>query len=93
MFKKDTENYDIGRIDVFIRDKKAKGFVFKNIQINGFKSRSRFGNTLAKLGDTNDDGFNDIAVGAPYDGDDQSGIVYIFRGNSEGINTIPDQVI
>lgn len=58
MFKKDTENYDVGRIDVFIRDKKAKGFVFKNIQINGFKSRSRFGNTLANLGDTNDDGFN-----------------------------------
>lgn len=60
MYKKDTENYDVGRIDVYIRDKKAKGFVFKNIQINGFKSRSRFGNTVAKTGDTNDDGFNGI---------------------------------
>lgn len=58
MYKKDTENYDIGRIDIFIRDKASKGFVFKQITLNGFKSRSRFGNTLAKLGDVNDDGFN-----------------------------------
>lgn len=93
MFKRDTENYDIGRIDIYIRDKKSKGYVFKNLQINGFKSKSRFGNTLAKIGDSNDDGFNDIAVGAPYDGEEESGIVYIYRGSSEGLNTIPDQII
>ncbi len=58
MFKKDTENYEIGRIDIYIREKKEKGFTFKNIKINGFKPKSRFGNTLAKLGDVNDDGFN-----------------------------------
>jgi hypothetical protein len=60
MFKKDTENYDIGRIDVYIRDKKSKGYVFKTLQINGFKSKSRFGNTLAKIGDSNDDGYNGL---------------------------------
>ena len=32
--------------------------VFKTIQINGFKSKSRFGNTIAKIGDSNDDGYN-----------------------------------
>ncbi len=59
MFKKDTENYDIGRIDVFIRDSSnKKSFVFHQKTIFGFKARSRFGNTLAKLGDVNDDGFN-----------------------------------
>jgi hypothetical protein len=58
MFKKDTDNYDIGRIDVYIRDKKANGYVFKTLQINGFKSKSRFGNTIAKIGDSNDDGYN-----------------------------------
>lgn len=36
--------------------------------------------------------FKDIAVGAPYDGEEESGIVYIFRGTAEGLNTIPDQV-
>lgn len=34
----------------------------------------------------------DLAVGAPYDGEDGSGIVYIYHGNSEGISEFPDQV-
>ena len=92
MYKKDTENFDVGQIDVFIRDKKSKGFVFKRTTINGFKPKSRFGSTIAKLGDVNDDGFNDLAVAAPYDGDDESGIVYIFHGCQNGLKTTPDQV-
>lgn len=66
MFKKDTENYDVGRIDVFIRDitnKKSKdNLLFNRKSIIGFKARSRFGNTLAKLGDVNDDGYNGISL-------------------------------
>ena len=64
MFKKDTENYDIGRIDVYMRslvqssDPNTNVFLFKNYSLNGFKVRSRFGLTMAKLGDINDDGFN-----------------------------------
>lgn len=58
MFKKDTENYDLGRIDVFMRDKKQKGYSFRQISLNGFNAKSRFGTSLAKLGDINDDGFN-----------------------------------
>ncbi|CAF0823367.1 unnamed protein product [Brachionus calyciflorus] len=93
MYKKDTENYDLGRVDVFIRDKKSQGFVFRQITLNGFKARSRFGATLAKLGDINDDGFNDIAIAAPYDGEDNSGIIYIFNGRSDGIDITPSQII
>lgn len=39
-----------------------------------------FGKSLSSLGDFNDDGFNDIAVGAPGDGDcvDDAGAVYIL---------------
>ena len=59
MYKKDTENYDIGRIDIFLREKRQpKTFSFKQITIYGFKAKSRFGTSLAKLGDINDDGFN-----------------------------------
>lgn len=60
MFKKDTENYDLGRIDVYLRDtsKSITEFHFKKITLNGFKSKSRFGNSLTKLGDVNDDGYN-----------------------------------
>ncbi|RNA01315.1 Integrin alpha pat [Brachionus plicatilis] len=80
MFKKDTENYDIGRVDVFIRDKKSNGFVYKRVTLYGLKSRSRFGSAICKLGDINDDGFN--AIAAPYDGEDSSGIKRI-RDESE----------
>ena len=58
MFKKDTENYDMGRIDVFLREKKSpRSFTFRQVSLNGFRARSRFGTSLAKLGDINDDGF------------------------------------
>lgn len=58
MFKKDTENYDMGRIDVFLREKKSpRSFSFRQVSLNGFRARSRFGTSLAKLGDINDDGF------------------------------------
>jgi hypothetical protein len=59
MFKKDTENYDVGRIDIFMRDtSNMDEFKFKKTSLNGIRSKSRFGFNIAKLGDINDDGFN-----------------------------------
>jgi len=58
MFKKDTENFDMGRVYVYLRQKNKKDFQFAEIVLNGFKAKSRFGTTLAKIGDVNDDGFN-----------------------------------
>ncbi|GBL83085.1 Integrin alpha-9 [Araneus ventricosus] len=45
---------------------------------------SRFGTALANLGDLNQDDFNDIAIGAPYE--DGSGVVYIYHGSRSGMN-------
>lgn len=42
----------------------------------------RFGFSLAKAGDLNGDGFQDFAVGAPYEG---KGAVYIFHGSKDGV--------
>ena len=59
MYRKDKDNYDVGRIDVFMRDSKYPNqFKFINTSIDGFKPASRFGYSIAKLGDVNDDGFN-----------------------------------
>ncbi|KAH9499228.1 hypothetical protein Btru_004483 [Bulinus truncatus] len=51
----------------------------------------RFGTAVANLGDLNLDHFEDIAVGAPYEED--SGVVYIFNGAKNGLNSAPSQRI
>ncbi|KAM4882237.1 integrin alpha-7 isoform 1-T1 [Thomomys bottae] len=51
---------------------------------------SMFGISLTVLGDLNQDGFPDIAVGAPFDGD---GKVFIYHGSSLGVVTKPSQVL
>nr|XP_055184580.1 integrin alpha-7 isoform X4 [Nyctereutes procyonoides] len=51
---------------------------------------SMFGISLAVLGDLNQDGFADIAVGAPFDGD---GKVFIYHGSSLGVVVKPSQVL
>ncbi|XP_034186491.1 multiple edematous wings isoform X2 [Osmia lignaria lignaria] len=54
------------------------------------REESRFGFALTNLGDLNKDGYEDIAVGAPYE---KKGTVYIYLGSKNGIITIPSQVI
>lgn len=43
---------------------------------------ARFGSALAAIGDLDRDGFDDLAVGAPYEG---NGAVYILRGSAKGV--------
>ncbi|PWA23395.1 hypothetical protein CCH79_00016485 [Gambusia affinis] len=53
----------------------------------------RFGTSLAPLGDLNQDGFNDMAVGCPYGGDHQQGVVFIHNGHAGGLKDTPTQVL
>ncbi|KAL0963711.1 hypothetical protein UPYG_G00309870 [Umbra pygmaea] len=45
----------------------------------------RFGETITDLGDIDDDGFCDVAVGAPHE-DDLVGAIYIYNGRKSGIS-------
>lgn len=45
---------------------------------------------MTNLGDLNKDGYEDIAIGAPYEG---KGTVYIYLGSKNGIKLTPSQVI
>ncbi|XP_056130834.1 integrin alpha-5 [Lampris incognitus] len=61
--------------------------------LNGTHVFGRFGSTIAPLGDLNQDGFNDVAVSAPFGGEDRQGLVYIYNGYSGGLKDTPSQVI
>ncbi|XP_016850467.1 integrin alpha-7 isoform X1 [Anolis carolinensis] len=59
------------------------------VRLNGSYD-SMFGITVGAVGDLNQDGFQDFAVGAPLDGD---GKVYIYHGSNLGFVTKPAQIL
>lgn len=61
--------------------------------LTGTQVYGRFGNTIAPMGDLNQDGFNDVAISSPFGGDDHQGLVYIYNGYSSGLREKPSQVI
>ncbi|XP_065564582.1 integrin alpha-PS2-like isoform X3 [Artemia franciscana] len=83
--------YETGRVYVMYQNERHK---FRRWTIlNGEVSRARFGMAISSLGDINQDGFKDFAVGSPYDGPNGKGAVYIFHGSDAEIRSKPAQVI
>ncbi|XP_074002172.1 integrin alpha-6 isoform X1 [Numenius arquata] len=80
---------DIGGAVYIYINQQGKWEGVKPIRLNG-TSDSMFGLAVENVGDVNQDGYPDIAVGAPYDG---FGKVYIYHGSKNGINTKPAQVM
>ncbi|MGH0140838.1 UNVERIFIED_CONTAM: hypothetical protein FKN15_004210 [Acipenser sinensis] len=92
----------VGAPQFFVRDGEIGGAVYvyinnagkwddvKPTRLNGTKD-SMFGLAVENIGDINQDGFEDIAVGAPYDG--VSGKVFIYHGSKSGVNTKAAQIL
>lgn len=65
-------------------------FTQQDLITTDYELDGRFGTAVAKLGDINLDGFNDVAVSAPFEG---NGAVYIYLGGPDGLSTKPSQKI
>ncbi|XP_076328062.1 integrin alpha-9-like isoform X2 [Tachypleus tridentatus] len=71
---------DEGRVYLYLSD--GVGLQLSSVKLIGSKTyNSRFGSTLAKVGDLDQDGYLDVAIGAPYE--DDRGAVYIYNGSPE----------
>ncbi|XP_012690438.1 integrin alpha-5-like [Clupea harengus] len=81
-----------GRVYVYMQ----KGLLDLQPQLphlTGTEVYARFGSSIAPLGDLNQDGFNDVAIGCPFGGEDKQGVVKIYNGHSGGLQDKPSQVI
>ncbi|XP_039480840.1 integrin alpha-PS4 [Drosophila santomea] len=79
-------SFDDGAIYVFINQ---GDFNFKKtLIVSPAGCGGRFGTTLSRIGDINNDGYNDVAVGAPFAG---NGSVFIYLGSENGLRDEPSQ--
>lgn len=74
-----------GRVHVYINQGEAK-LREADFELVGSDSyAARFGETIINLGDIDDDGYPDVAIGAPQE-DDLHGAIYIYNGRRSGIS-------
>ncbi|XP_039592315.1 integrin alpha-8 [Polypterus senegalus] len=82
---------EVGRVYIYLQE---DALTFKEpIILSGTEVFGRFGSAIANLGDLNQDGYHDVAVGAPFAGADRRGRVFIYNGVSEGLKLQPSQVL
>ncbi|XP_029445667.1 integrin alpha-9 [Rhinatrema bivittatum] len=78
-----SEVRDEGQVTVYIN--RGNGVLEEQLILSGDDAyNAHFGESMASLGDIDDDGFPDVAIGAPKE-DDYVGAVYIYHGDVPGI--------
>ncbi|XP_045901950.1 integrin alpha-8 [Micropterus dolomieu] len=72
---------EVGRVYLYLQ--MAPLTFSKPVALTGTHTFGRFGTAIAPLGDINMDGYNDVAVGCPFGGEERGGRVLIFNGNRD----------
>ncbi|XP_078376331.1 integrin alpha-V-like isoform X2 [Oculina patagonica] len=91
-----SKNGDEGRVYVYMNNGQSPGTLnhVESMNLDGRKTKSSlFGYAMAIAGDLNRDGFLDVAISAPYGGKDQGGVVFLYFGTKDGIETSFRQAI
>uniref|UniRef100_A0AAQ5X5F2 Integrin alpha-2 domain-containing protein n=1 Tax=Amphiprion ocellaris TaxID=80972 RepID=A0AAQ5X5F2_AMPOC len=82
---------EVGQVSVYLG---RSGFSFHPPQLlTGSEVYARYGSAIAALGDLDMDGYNDVAISAPYGGFERNGLVYIHNGGPRGPDSTPSQVL
>lgn len=79
-----------GAVYVYLQDPTTRSIPSSPSTTLYGEADSRFGFALSSSGDVNLDGFEDLAVGAPYQ---DEGVVFLYHGSKDGIGEEPSQVI
>ncbi|XP_056650073.1 integrin alpha-4 isoform X2 [Monodelphis domestica] len=75
-----------GRVFVYINSgSEGKMKELETELVGSDKHAARFGESILNLGDIDNDGFEDVAIGAPQE-DDLRGAIYIYNGRIDGIS-------
>uniref|UniRef100_A0A8C5QUX0 Integrin subunit alpha 8 n=1 Tax=Leptobrachium leishanense TaxID=445787 RepID=A0A8C5QUX0_9ANUR len=82
---------EVGQVYIYLQE---SALSFRDpLVLKGTDVFGRFGSSIGHLGDLNQDGYNDVAVGSPFAGEDRKGRVFIYNGNKNGLNRIPSQTL
>lgn len=81
-------SYDNGAVYIYKRKKKI--FDLQTTLKTDYEYSGQFGTTMSKVGDLNNDGFNDLIVAAPFE---NNGAIYIYHGSANGLSSKPSQKI
>ncbi|XP_041946476.1 integrin alpha-5-like [Alosa sapidissima] len=82
---------EVGRVYVYLQT--APLFFKPAPQLSGTHTYGWFGASFAPLGDLDQDGYNDVAIGCPFGGEDGQGQVLIYNGQTAGLSDTPSQVL
>ncbi|XP_030396874.1 integrin alpha-IIb isoform X2 [Gopherus evgoodei] len=88
--RSDRKLYEVGRVYLYLQRRGPHPYRHPAQTMTGTEVFGRFGTAIAPVGDLDQDGYVDVAVGAPFA---RSGCVLIFRGCSEGLRTPASQVL
>ncbi|XP_032135292.1 integrin alpha-IIb isoform X2 [Sapajus apella] len=89
----DRKLAEVGRVYLFLQPRGSHVLGAPSLLLTGTQLYGRFGSAIAPLGDLDRDGYNDVAVAAPYGGPSGRGQVLVFLGQSEGLSSRPSQVL
>ncbi|XP_074857267.1 integrin alpha-4 [Carettochelys insculpta] len=76
-----------GRVYVYINSGSGAEMLELDVELAGSDSyAARFGEAIVNLGDIDNDGFEDVAIGAPQE-NKLEGSIYIYNGRKDGISS------